>query len=165
MSDGPLVGKRVRLSELKSRPDLNGTFADVLSFSENTNRYVVNLHNGEQLSLRSANLVPVRQRADDTETWLRYPQGTRVRIRGLKSRSELNGHSGMVISWDAEQGRLGIQVDGVVKPLALLAENVELPPSDWRPAWRTVEGEAAIKQAEEEHIVAEWEKAKAGPFG
>jgi hypothetical protein len=161
----PLIGKRVRISELKSRPDLNGTLADVLFFNEESSRYTVRLHTDEQIALRSTNLVTVRAAHIDEATELTYPQGTRVKVRGLQGRAELNGQSGMVVSWDAEKGRLGVQVDGVVKPLALLAENVELLSNEWKPDWRTAAGEAAIKEAEAEHIAKEWENAKGGPFG
>lgn len=161
----PLVGKKVRIHELKSRPQLNGTLASVLDFNEETSRYTVKLHNEELLALRSTNLVPVRPSAVDEAIERKYPQGTRVRIVGLKGRAELNGHSGTVVSWDTEKGRLGVQVDGVTKPVALLPENIELVKNDWKPSWRTPEGEAAIKEAFDEHVAKEWEKAKAGPFG
>jgi len=49
--------------------------------------------------------------------------GAKVTLRGL-SRSELNGRTGKLLSYDAATGRLGVQVDGLSKTLAIKPINL-----------------------------------------
>ena len=73
--------------------------------------------------------------------------GAPVRVCGLKARPELNGRSGRVASGSSPQGRLGVQVEGVVAPLALRADNLEAapaPPDEINGhAWRATPSAAA----------------------
>jgi hypothetical protein len=51
--------------------------------------------------------------------------GGKVMLKGLVARAELNGRSGVVISFDAERGRFGVEVDGQVDPLAIKRVNLQ----------------------------------------
>ena len=170
--DAPLNGKRVTLSGLKARPDLNGLTADVLSFNEASGRYTVSMVNSqEQLALKAANLSVVVTRSHDGGA--RFQIGVRITVKGLTSKPELNGHSGTITEWNEEKGRYGVQMDNVANPLSghsapallLRGDNLQLVKAEWKPEWRTPEGQAAIDQGFAEHVAQEWEKAKKGPFG
>ena len=53
------------------------------------------------------------------------PVGTIVQLHSLQAKPELNGRSGRIVSeLNMESGRLGVQVDGVEKPLALKPFNL-----------------------------------------
>lgn len=52
------------------------------------------------------------------------PQGTTVAIRGLKKAQEHNGKIGKVTSWDEQQGRYTISLDGGGEDLALKPANI-----------------------------------------
>ena len=51
--------------------------------------------------------------------------GTIVRVRSLVGRKDLNGRRGHVLPEIAQDGRVGIAVDGLAQPLALKPANVE----------------------------------------
>ena len=54
------------------------------------------------------------------------PDGTQVRLRGLRSSPELNGHSGMVCSYDDAKGRYHVRLDAdLLKCRALLPANYQ----------------------------------------
>ena len=57
--DAPLVGKRVLISGLLARPDLNGRVGEVVSFAADTGRYAVDI-NGEQLALNESGSISTR---------------------------------------------------------------------------------------------------------
>ena len=53
--------------------------------------------------------------------------GTGVRVKGLRSRPDLNGKTGRVVrAFDGSTGRCGILIEGELKPKALRPDNVEL---------------------------------------
>ena len=53
--------------------------------------------------------------------------GTGVRVKGLRSRPDLNGKTGRVVrAFDGSTGRCGILIEGEPKPKALRPDNVEL---------------------------------------
>ena len=56
-----LLGKRVRLAALESKPELNGRIGQVFSWHENTGRCGVRLDGDAErmLALRPANIVPL----------------------------------------------------------------------------------------------------------
>ena len=170
--DAPLNGKRVTLLGLKARPDLNGLVADVLSFNEESGRYTVSLvQSQEQLALKAGNLSVVVTKSNDGGA--QFQIGVRITVKCLTSKPELNGHSGTITEWNEEKGRYGVQMDNVTDPLkghsapALLlrGDNLQLVKAEWKPEWRSLEGQAAIEQGFKEHVAEEWEKAKKGPFG
>ena len=51
------------------------------------------------------------------------PIGSLVKLHGL-SRADLNGRSGRVVSWSADKGRLGVQIDGSNGTLAVKPNNL-----------------------------------------
>ena len=54
--------------------------------------------------------------------------GTRVEVRGLVSKPELNGRCGAVVSWDAAKGRAGVKLGSrllSLKPSNLITVNTE----------------------------------------
>ena len=53
-----LVGQRVRLQGLTSRPELNGTTGSILGFHEEKERYAVALQSGEKIRLKPSNVQP-----------------------------------------------------------------------------------------------------------
>ena len=62
------VGDKVQISGLKARPDLNGCIGTVLSFSQDSGRYVVRVlapyhSDPEMIALKPANLAPGGPRA------------------------------------------------------------------------------------------------------
>ena len=98
-ADAPLVGKRVLISGLLARPDLNGSVGEAVSFSAGNGRYTVNV-NGEQIALRSANLAEKRSNASDATI---FQPETRVRIHGLQAKPELNECGATVVEWNGEK--------------------------------------------------------------
>ena len=162
--DAPLNGHRVTLTDLKARPELNGRSADVLGFNEATGRYTVKLlQSEEQLALRAANLTVVQRKGHDGGE--KFELGVRCTVRGLQSKPELNGRSGVVIEWNEEKGRYGVQIDNIVAPMLLRGDNLVPVKSDWTPSWRSEFAQKEIDKGMREHVEKEWEKAKAGPFG
>lgn len=68
----PLVGKRVLVSGLNGRPELNGKYGRAASFNDATNRYNVQVESsGETVALRPSNLEAEREAAADAQ-----PSGT-----------------------------------------------------------------------------------------
>ena len=51
--------------------------------------------------------------------------GSKVVLEGLVARADLNGRSGVVLSFDAERGRFGVEVDGQSDLLALKPANLQ----------------------------------------
>ena len=51
--------------------------------------------------------------------------GSKVVLKGLVARADLNGSSGIVIAFHAERGRFAVQVDGHIDPLALRPVNLQ----------------------------------------
>jgi TPR repeat protein len=54
------------------------------------------------------------------------PIGTRVELRGLKGKPELNGQRGVVVSFDAASGRCKVKLEDGGGPFKLKAENLAL---------------------------------------
>ena len=51
-------------------------------------------------------------------------EGQRVRLHSLQAKPELNGMEGTVVSFDTSSGRLGVQLSGHEKPIALRPANL-----------------------------------------
>lgn len=62
-SSAPLLGKRVVLSGLKAKPELNGAFGSALAFDEVKGRYQVALDSGVSVLLKGTNLAEAPQPA------------------------------------------------------------------------------------------------------
>ena len=58
-----LVGKRVTVQGLNSKPELNGKSGTALSFDDGKGRYTVQLDNGSTMALKPANLVAQQQQS------------------------------------------------------------------------------------------------------
>ena len=72
--------------------------------------------------------------------------GTRVELRGLVSKPELNGRCGTVVSWDADKGRAGVKVGNrqlLLKPTNLITINVEHSTFECAICWVDVTGDPA----------------------
>jgi len=106
-----LVGKRVVVSGLITRPELNAQVGEALSFGEASGRYTVQL-GIEQIALRPANLTQAPFRARGVNPSLassnvQLEPHSKVRMRGLSGRAELNGLGGTVLCWNEEKQRCG----------------------------------------------------------
>lgn len=51
-----------------------------------------------------------------------------VQLHSLVGRPELNGRIGRAVSYDAEKGRVGVQLDGEKKPIAIKPANLNIAP-------------------------------------
>eukprot|EP00967_Tisochrysis_lutea_P055176 scaffold69213_cov32-Tisochrysis_lutea.AAC.2 len=114
---GDLVGHRVTLHGLASRPELNGICGLAESYDEDKCRVVVHLEGGVwgkradgswaqsagggKLSLKPDNL------AKDTSL-----VGSRVKIDRLEGRTDLNGTFGWARSFDVGKGRYQVELQG-----------------------------------------------------
>jgi hypothetical protein len=52
-----------------------------------------------------------------------------VTLTGLVSKPELNGNSGVIVQTEPENGRLGVRVEGLEKPIALKPANLQPNPA------------------------------------
>ena len=64
--------------------------------------------------------------------------GCVVTLAGLVSKPELNGRSGTIAQGEPENGRLGVRVEGLDKPIALKPQNLQ-PKADAQPAGMSAE--------------------------
>ena len=123
----PLANKRVLISRLLARPDLNGLIGEAGEFNAASGRYTV-VVNGESVALKAANLqIKRRDEAD-------FDPATKVRIKGLTAKPELNGCGGTVLSWNEEKERYAVQMDGSLKEMLLRAANLERDKREADPA-------------------------------
>ena len=133
-SEAPLVGKRVTISGILARPELNGSHGRALSFDEAKSRYTVALDNGrETLALKASNLTVAHATFAGSDASL-YGAGTRVRIRNLTSSLQLNECGGTVVEWLADKERYVVELDGWsnTKKILLRPSNLE---RDRRERW------------------------------
>ena len=159
--DAPLVGKKVTITGLLARPDLNGCTGRADSFDASNGRYAVSLPTGESVALRSANLSAVSDTSSDATAFA--PQ-TRIRIKGLTSKPELNECGGKVLGWNAEKARFVIELDGSLKTMLVRASNLERDRREaWEPEMHTPSNMAHIKR-EVDRYMAE-QAANMNPFG
>lgn len=121
-------GCQVRVTGLKSRPELNGHQGSILSLHESSERWNIMTTDGSGLSLRSENLEVLpgeaclpsssssahagnRQAANYRETTRgmdALEAGMQVRVTGLRSRPELNGRVGSLLELDGTTGRWNV---------------------------------------------------------
>jgi hypothetical protein len=160
-----LVGKDVRLHGLKSKPELNGTVAQVKSLVEDTGRYLVVLADGAEVALKVANFSLVLPKEEEpaeeeTPTFL----GKEVSVRGLKSKPELNGKLATVKSFVETSGRFVVVLaDG--SELALKPANFTVASAEDRTKARELEtqeqeDEKFFAQLERETKLSKFNKAK-----
>ena len=152
----PLVGARVLISGLLARPDLNGVVGEAIAFSPESGRYTVQV-GGESLALRSKNLQV--KRADEAD----FTPQTKVRIKGLTSKPELNECGGTVVEWNAEKERYVVRLDGSLKEMLFRGANLERDRREaWTPAMHDPATTAHIQR--EMQRVAEESMRNANPF-
>jgi len=156
---GPLCGKRVTIGGLLARPDLNGLVGSAIAFAAATGRYTVQI-NDEELALKPTNLQEVKRNDADATA---FSSGTKVRIKGLAAKPELNGCGATVLEWNSEKERYAVKLDGSLKDMLLRTTNLE---RDKREAWTPAMHDPATTKhiaAEMERVVAENMK-NANPF-
>jgi hypothetical protein len=181
----PFVGKRVQISGLLARPDLNGQVGNVTSFSSATARYVVSV-GGESIALRATNLTVAKSDSSNADAFsvatrrltpwtstppianlvfgpLRGQEGSRVKLKGLTAKPELNGCGATVVEWNEEKERFAVELDGSLQRMLLRAANLERDRRErWAPEMHTTANLAHI-QAEQERYYQE-QAANANPF-
>lgn len=152
----PLSNKRVLISRLLARPDLNGLIGEAGEFNAASGRYTV-VVNGESVALKAANLqIKRRDEAD-------FAPATKVRIKGLTAKPELNGCGGTVLSWNEEKERYAVQMDGSLKEMLLRAANLERDKREaWTPAMHDPVNQAHIQRELERY--AQEQMKNASPF-
>lgn len=103
-----LIGQKVLVTGLVTRPDLNYQVGQASSFDEEKGRYTVEIA-GEQLSLRPANLQKAPFRAGGeaslADSKLHLEPHSKVRMRELSGRADLNGLGGTILCWDEVKQR------------------------------------------------------------
>lgn len=158
--NAPLVGKRVLITGLLARPELNGLVGEPLSYSCERGRYSVRV-DGEIVAMRSENLrlQPRNSEADATA----FGAGVKVLLKGLSAKPELNGHGGTVVQWNEEKGRYVVQMDGSLEKVLLRASNLERSTREaWAPAMHDPATTAHIREEYERY--AQEHMKSANPF-
>lgn len=109
--EGIVSGARVRVDGLKSRPELNGTFATVMSHNKDNGRWNVLVDDmREELALKLETLTLA-------EEYVGIVVGTRVRIAGVSKKPELNGKLATVQSFHGD--RCNVYVEALKETLSL----------------------------------------------
>ncbi|CAL1144540.1 unnamed protein product [Cladocopium goreaui] len=99
---GVSVGCRVRLINLQ-KSDLNGCTAVVVSLGD---RVAVELENDQRIAVRPQNLEVLEADGELDELAV----GSRVMIRGLQNRPDLNSRHGTIVSPKTSNGRWGVGI-------------------------------------------------------
>ena len=158
-ADAPFIGKRVLIADLLARPDLNGKVGEAVSFSSASGRYTVRV-NDEPIALRAANLSIAKASAKEADAF--SPQ-TRVRIKDLKAKPEVNGCGGTIVEWNPEKERFVVEMDGSLQKMLFKAANLERDRKErWAPEMHTTANLAHIQQ-EQDRRMAE-QAANANPL-
>mmetsp|Transcript_11002 Transcript_11002/g.36499 ORF Transcript_11002/g.36499 Transcript_11002/m.36499 type:complete len:178 (-) Transcript_11002:166-699(-) len=167
-----LIGQKVLVTGLVTRPDLNYQVGQASSFDEEKGRYTVEMA-GEQVSLRPANLQKAPFRAGGeaslADSKLHLEPHSKVRMRELSGRVDLNGLGGTILCWDEVKQRYGVQVEGTLETVMLRPVNLEevrAPRAEkWSPEWRSAEADAHIEAKEREMMELEIAQGLKNPFG
>ena len=110
----PVVGARIRVDGLKSRPELNGSLGVVQSHNTETDRYNVLIDDRrEELALKLSSLSVA-------EDFVGFVVGTRVRIACLEKMPELNGKLATVQGF--QNDRATVYVEDLKETVALKRE-------------------------------------------
>lgn len=117
MPRGLHVGAAVRLTGLRSAPELNNAAGRCLQYDTDAGRWLVKLLNGNQKSVKAENL----------QICASLRPGSQVRVGGLVGAAQLNGRLGICSEWDESAQRWLVSLDnGDLK--SIRPENLE----DWR---------------------------------
>ena len=155
----PLVGKMVTINGLLARPDLNGLVGDCQSFDAERGRYCV-LVKGETMALKPSNLELKKSNSADATA---FGPSSRIRIKGLVAKPELNECGGTVVEWNPEKERYVIQLDGSLKTMLLRAQNLERDRRErWEPEMPTPQNLAHIQEETDRYIREQ--AANSNPF-
>lgn len=135
-------GASARLRGLRARPELNGEHVRLETYDEIKGRWKVARACGSLLNVRISKLEPCsqahldekptlsaggRRRGEDEEEEPLFLQpGARVRVVGLKWRSDLNGQQGTVVEFAKSDGRWKVWIEGAPRTLMMLAANLVL---------------------------------------
>jgi len=104
-------GTNVQIKNLRSAPQHNGTFGEVLQFHRQKGRYVVRLQDEDQtLALKMENVQQVVRN---------------VEIQGLESKPEFNGQKGILFDYNDAKARCYVRVGGA--SISVQTGNVVLP--------------------------------------
>uniref|UniRef100_A0A7S2GR08 Uncharacterized protein n=1 Tax=Haptolina brevifila TaxID=156173 RepID=A0A7S2GR08_9EUKA len=103
-------GTPVCVYGLKGAAQHNGKTGQVESYDGQSERYVVDLGEGEQVRIRFDNLA----------------QMIDVEVTGMQNRADLNGKGGRIAGYDEEKDRYHIDIQGVGRA-SLLLNNLILP--------------------------------------
>lgn len=129
-------GQRVRIVSLQAQPALNGMEGILIDFDHVLGRWKVHMDDGTGKALKPAHLQLVTDAPQDQEPNAPEPAsppsvvrsdlvGRRVQICGLRARTDLNGLSGTVDSWDESERRWKVRMDDESCKL-LKVENLEV---------------------------------------
>lgn len=135
-------GQRVRIVSLQAQPALNGMKGVLIDFDHVLGRWKVHMDDGTGKALKPAHLqlvtdapqeptaVPLPTCAPEPASPPSVAQfadlvGRRVQICGLRARTDLNGLSGTVDSWDESERRWKVRMDDESCKL-LKVENLEV---------------------------------------
>jgi hypothetical protein len=90
--------KNVRVTNISSKPEMNGKSGDIIGYDIPSERYHVKLAvSGKAVALKCSNLI--------------FPNRAVVRIHGLLSSPEHNGKYAQVTGYDARAGRHTVKLD------------------------------------------------------
>uniref|UniRef100_A0A6T1ECE3 Uncharacterized protein n=1 Tax=Alexandrium monilatum TaxID=311494 RepID=A0A6T1ECE3_9DINO len=126
------TGDRVRVQGLKAKPELNGQLGRLLELTTEEGRWRVVMDDGSGYSLRPANLArmgvaeagggsassadhleadqrPSANSGERTEQGL--AAGTRVVVKDLKARPDMNGRHGRLLAYNEAEGRWRVVMD------------------------------------------------------
>lgn len=155
----PLVGKMVIINGLLARPELNGLVGDCQSFDAGRGRYCV-VVKGETMALKPSNLELQKSNSADATA---FGPSSRIRIKGLVAKPELNECGGTVVEWNSEKERYVIQLDGSLKTMLLRAQNLERDRRErWEPEMPTPQNLAHIQEETDRYIREQ--AANSNPF-
>lgn len=121
-------GDRVRVTGLKTRPDLNGILGSIIEWDDAERRWKVHMDDGSGKMLRTCHLEmvsgskgasktppdqpPTRSPKPDEAVKPRIAPNILVRIKGIKVRPELNGLQGVVTAWDPREESWAVRLHG-----------------------------------------------------
>lgn len=121
---GDLIGSRIRLVNIASRPELNGSPGRVVAAIADSKRFRVRLQDAQEMSVARSKLLRLSEGG-----WGDEYLGKIVTVNGLVKAAHLNGTQGLVVGADAASQRIIVLFNGEGgedgKEIALKPENVK----------------------------------------
>lgn len=132
------IGQRVTVKGLQLRTDVNRKHGTILEEENDQGRWTVRMDDGSRKGFFAMNLEELDPKKDPlvpkgpvgrpiigTTSFSSLCVGRQVRLKGLQTRSELNGQIGPIVGWDETECRWKVGLkDGTTKNLK--AENLEV---------------------------------------